>query len=272
MNGTRELELKANEMRKLIIRMIGKASSGHPGGSLSAADVVAALYFKVMNIDPKNPNWSDRDRFVLSKGHACPAMYAALAMKGYYPMDELDHLREFGAMLQGHPSSRTTPGVDVSTGSLGQGLSIANGIALGGKLDCKDYYTFCLMGDGEIEEGQIWEAAMTAAHYKLDHVIGFVDYNHLQIDGSIEDVIGNVRIAEKFMAFGWNVLTVNGHEIGEILNAIEKAKETKDVPTVIILNTIKGKGVSFMENLSCWHGTCPSPAQVEKSLVELEVI
>lgn len=269
MHDVKNLEQKATEIRKLVVKMIGKAKSGHPGGSLSCADLVAALYFDVMNVDPKNPQWADRDRFVMSKGHACPTLYAALAMKGYFPMEELDTLRELGSILQGHPYSGKTPGVDVSTGSLGQGLSVANGIALGAKLDGKDYYTYCLMGDGEIEEGQIWEAAMSASHYKLDNMIAFVDYNHLQIDGTIEDVIGNVNIAGKFEAFGWNTLTINGHDMVEILDAIDRAKAVKGVPTVIIMNTIKGKGVSFMENQVGWHGTAPSPEQVAQALKEL---
>lgn len=269
MHDIQNIEQKAKEIRRHIVKMIGKSQSGHPGGSLSCADLVAALYFDVMKVDPKNPQWADRDRFVMSKGHACPAMYAALAMKGYFPMEELEHLRELGSMLQGHPYSGKTPGVDVSTGSLGQGLSVANGIALGGRMDNKDFYVYCLMGDGEIEEGQIWEAAMSAAHYKLDHVIGFVDYNHLQIDGTIEDVIGNVNIDGKFAAFGWNVLTVDGHNIAEILDAIEKAKATKGKPTVIIMNTVKGKGVSFMENQVGWHGKAPSADQVAQALKEL---
>ncbi len=269
MHDVKNLEQKATEIRKLVVKMIGKAKSGHPGGSLSCADLVAALYFDVMNVDPKNPQWADRDRFVMSKGHACPTLYAALAMKGYFPMEELDTLRELGSILQGHPYSGKTPGVDVSTGSLGQGLSVANGIALGAKLDGKDYYTYCLMGDGEIEEGQIWEAAMSASHYKLDNMIAFVDYNHLQIDGTIEDVIGNVNIAGKFEAFGWNTITVNGHDMVELLDAIDRAKAVKGVPTVIIMNTVKGKGVSFMENQVGWHGSAPTPEQVAQALKEL---
>ena len=269
MHDVTMLQAKAAEMRRHIIRMIGKAGSGHPGGSLSCADLVAALYFDVMKVDPSNPKWEDRDRFVMSKGHAAPALYAALAMKGYFPVEELDTLRELGSILQGHPSSKKTPGVDISTGSLGQGLSIANGIALGAKLGGKDFYTYCLMGDGEIEEGQIWEACMTAAHYKLDNVIGFVDYNHLQIDGTIEDVIGNVNLQEKFTAFGWNVLTIDGHDIAAILEAIETAKATKGVPTMIIMNTVKGKGVSFMENQVGWHGKAPNAEQVAQALKEL---
>ena len=264
------IEKQAKEIRRLIVKMIGRAQSGHPGGSLSCADLVSALYFGVMNVDPKDPAKPDRDRFVMSKGHACPALYAALALKGYFPMEELDTLRDLGSILQGHPSALKTPGVDVSTGSLGQGLSVANGIALGAKLDGDDYYVYCLMGDGEIEEGQIWEAAMSAAHYKLYHVIGFVDYNHLQIDGAIEDVIGNGKIREKFEAFGWNVITVDGHDVSQILAAIEIAKRSKGLPSLIILNTIKGKGVSFMENQAGWHGKAPSAEQVEPALKELE--
>ena len=269
MQDLQYLEQQANEIRILTIKMIGKAKSGHPGGSLSCADLLSALYFDVMNIDPANPHWVDRDRFVMSKGHACPALYAALAMKGYFDRAELDTLRELGSILQGHPYSGKTPGVDVSTGSLGQGLSIANGIALGGRLDAKDFYVYCLLGDGEIEEGQIWEAAMSAAHYGLDHVIAFLDYNHLQIDGTIEDVIGNVNIPEKFEAFGWNVLRVNGHDIGQILRAIDEAKACKGRPSIVIMDTIKGKGVSFMENQAGWHGTAPNAEQVAPALKDL---
>ena len=269
MRNIEYLEQQAKQIRRLIIRSIGKAGSGHPGGSLSCADLMAALYFDVMNIKPEEPLWKDRDRFVLSKGHACPALYAALAMKGYYPMEELDHLRELGSLLQGHPYSGKTPGVDISTGSLGQGLSVANGIALGARLDEKDYYVYCLMGDGETEEGQVWEAAMSTVHYRLDHVIAFVDYNHLQIDGTIEEIMGNVNVAGRFEAFGWNVLTIDGHKIEEILQAIDSAKETKGIPTMIVMNTVKGKGVSFMENQVGWHGSAPSADQVAQALKEL---
>lgn len=272
MSNIVELQTKAKEIRKLVVRSIGKAHSGHPGGSLSCTDLIAALYFDTMNINSRDPEWEDRDRFVLSKGHACPALYAALALKGYFPVEELDHLRELGSMLQGHPYSRKTPGVDVSTGSLGQGLSIANGIALGGRLDQKDYYVYCLMGDGEIEEGQVWEAAMTAAHYGLDHMIAFIDYNHLQIDGTIEEVIGNGKIQEKFQAFGWRTLRVDGHDIKEILDAVNEAKKSRGTPVCIIMDTVKGKGVSFMENQAGWHGTAPDREQVEQALTELEGI
>jgi len=269
MQDIKMLEQKATEIRKLVIQMIGRAHSGHPGGSLSCADLVASLYFGVMNVDPKNPQWEDRDRFVMSKGHACPTLYAALAMKGYFPMEALDTLRDFGSILQGHPYSGKTPGVDISTGSLGQGLSIANGIALGAKMDGKAFYTYCLLGDGEIEEGQVWEAAMSASHYKLDNVIAFLDYNHLQIDGTIEEVIGNVKPKEKFEAFGWDVRTIDGHSIAEILDAIAAAKAVKGKPSMIIMNTVKGKGVSFMENQVGWHGTAPSAEQVAQALKEL---
>lgn len=270
MTGRRELEKKAREIRKLSIISISRAGSGHPGGSLSSADVLAALYFGCMNIRPDEPWWKDRDRFVMSKGHGCPALYAALALRGYFPVEELMHLRQLGAMLQGHPCSKKTPGIDVSTGSLGQGLSQANGIALAGRLDKKDFYTYCLMGDGELEEGQVWEAAMTAAHYKLDHVIAFIDYNHLQIDGTIEEVAGNGKIREKFEAFGWRVMEADGHNIDDILQTIYKAKKVQGSPICIILHTVKGKGVSFMEGRYEWHGSVPSKEQTEQALCELE--
>jgi transketolase len=271
MSDLNYLEQKAKDTRRLIIKSIGLAASGHPGGSLSCADLLAVLYFEVMNVKPENPDWGDRDRFILSKGHACPALYAALALKGFFPVEEMNKLREFGSILQGHPYSRKTPGVDVSTGSLGQGLSLANGIALAAKLNKKEFYTYCVLGDGELEEGQVWEAAMTSSKYKLDNVITFVDYNHLQIDGTIEEVIGNTKIKEKFEAFSWNVLTVDGHSIPDILDAIDKAKKTKGIPSVIIMNTIKGKGVSFMENQVNWHGKAPSAEEMEQALKELEV-
>ena len=269
MSDSKMLATKANEMRKHIVRMIGQAKSGHPGGSLSCADLLAVLYFDEMNVDPSNPTWEDRDRFILSKGHACPALYAALAMKGYFPEEELMTLREFGSRLQGHPYSGKCPGVDVSTGSLGQGLSIANGIALGAKINKKDYRTYVLLGDGEIEEGQVWEAAMSAAHYKLDNLTAFVDYNHLQIDGTIEDVIGNVNLQAKWEAFGWNVITADGHDVDAIKAAIALAKSVKDKPTMVILNTHKGHGVSFMEDQVGWHGKAPSAEEVAQALKEL---
>ncbi len=270
MSDIRLLEEKAGEIRKLVITSVSRAGSGHPGGALSCADLLAALYFEVMNIRPEEPLWEERDRFVLSKGHSCPALYAALALRGYFPVKEMDTLRSLGSILQGHPCAEKTPGVDVSTGSLGQGLSIANGIALGARLDKKEFYTYCLMGDGETEEGQVWEAAMTASHYRLDHVIAFVDYNHLQIDGSIEEVIGNRNLAAKFQAFGWRTITVDGHSMEAVLGGIQEAKRSRGTPVCIILNTIKGKGVSFMENQAAWHGCAPTPEQAARALSELE--
>lgn len=270
MSDIGQLEERAREIRRLIITSVSKAKSGHPGGALSCADLMAVLYFEIMNIRTKDPNWEDRDRFVLSKGHSCPALYAALALRGYFFVKELETLRQMGAMLQGHPCSEKTPGVDVSTGSLGQGLSIANGIALSAKLNNQNFYTYCLLGDGETEEGQVWEAAMTAVHYRLDHVIAFVDHNHLQIDGTTEEVIGNRNIEEKFCSFGWRTFTVDGHNLKEIIDGIQMAKESQNVPVCIILNTVKGKGVSFMENKVGWHGSAPTPEQTALALSELE--
>ena len=269
MQNTVNLQEKATWIRKRIVEMIGEAKSGHPGGSLSCADLVTALYFQIMRIDPKRPDWEDRDRFIMSKGHCCPALYAALALKGYFPAEELNTLRKLGSRLQGHPYAPKLPGLDVSSGSLGQGLSIGNGMALGARLDKKDYYVYVLLGDGEIEEGQVWEAAMNASNYKLDHVIAFLDHNHLQIDGAVEDVKNLVNVEDRFRSFGWNVLTVNGHDFDEIISAVEKAKQTKDMPTMIVLNTVKGKGVSFMENQAGWHGKAPNAEQVAQALKEL---
>jgi transketolase len=265
-----DLNLKANLIRKDTIQALGAANSGHPGGSLSCVELLVALYFKAMKIDPQNPRWDARDRFILSKGHACPALYSTLAKRGFFPTEKLHTLRKFGSILQGHPDANRVPGIDASTGSLGQGLSVANGMAMSGKLDNKDYFVYVLLGDGELEEGQVWEAAMTSAQYKVDNVIAFVDYNHLQIDGNILDVMGSEPIADKFKAFGWTVEEADGHDIQQILTAIEKAKQCKG-PVVIILNTIKGKGVSFMENKYEWHGQKLSPEQVRIALAELEV-
>ena len=238
----------AKQMRADIVTMLAAAGSGHPGGSLSACDIIAVLYFDKMNIDPENVEWPDRDRFVLAKGHAAPALYAALAERGFFPREDLVTLRKSYSHLQGHPNMNTTPGVEMSTGSLGQGLSVANGMALAGRLDNRDYYVYCLMGDGEIQEGQVWEAAMSASHYGLDHVIAFVDHNHLQIDGNNDDVMTVNPIEDKFRAFGWNVMTIDGHDYQAISDAIDAAKAQKGKPTVIVAETIKGKGVSFMEN------------------------
>lgn len=260
----------AKQIRKDIVTMLTESGSGHPGGSLSAVEILTTLYFNEMNInveDFKDPN---RDRFVLSKGHAAPVLYSTLARKGFFDVSELMKLRKFGAMLQGHPNMNYVPGVDMSTGSLGQGISTAVGMAIAGKLDKKDYRVYTLLGDGELEEGQVWEAAMSAAHYKLDNLTAFVDYNGLQIDGKIEDVMNSCPIDEKFKAFGWNVINVdNGHDFEVLIDSIAKAKETKGKPTVIVCKTIKGKGVSFMENEASWHGSAPNKEQCEQALKEI---
>ncbi|HBM79562.1 MAG: transketolase [Clostridiales bacterium] len=259
----------ALKVRRDIVESITEAKSGHPGGSLSAVEIITALYFKIMRINPKKPHWEDRDRFVLSKGHAAPALYSVLAERGYFPREELLKLRKIGAMLQGHPDMKGTPGIDMSTGSLGQGLSSANGMALAGKLDNKDYRVYVLLGDGELEEGQVWEAAMTSAHYELDNLTAFVDHNKLQIDGPISEVMSPEPVDEKFKAFGWNVISINGHDFEQILDAVNIARNTKGRPTMIVAETIKGKGVSFMENQVGWHGSAPSREQCEKALLEL---
>lgn len=264
-----KLEETACQIRKDIINMLERSKSGHPGGSLSAVEILTVLYFKEMNIDPSNPKWEDRDRFVLSKGHGAPVLYAALGERGYFPKEELNNLRKVDSMLQGHPDMKGTPGVDMTTGSLGQGLSAASGMALGGKLDKKDYRVYSLIGDGECQEGLIWEAAMFAAHYKLDNLTVFLDYNGLQIDGSNKDVMNIEPIDEKFKAFGWKVLKIDGHSTEEIIGAIGQAKETKGQPTIIIAKTIKGKGVSYMENQAGWHGKAPSADEACKALEEL---
>ena len=263
------LEDKAKQIRRHIVSMLAEAGSGHPGGSLSIADIVTALYFEVMKVDPARPDWEDRDRLVLSKGHACPVLYAALAEKGFFPVEELQTLRKINSRLQGHPDMKKTPGVEMSTGSLGQGLAAANGMALAGKLDKKDYRVYVILGDGEIQEGMIWEAAMAAAHYKLDNLTAFLDLNGLQIDGPIQEVMNPEPVADKWAAFGWNVLTIDGHDFEQIIEAVEKAKATKGKPTMIIANTVKGKGVSFMENEVDWHGNAPSKEQAEQALAEL---
>ncbi|WP_346930206.1 transketolase [Clostridium sp.] len=264
------LENIAKVLRKDIIKMVTESASGHPGGSLSAVEIITTLYFNEMNInveDHKNPN---RDRFVLSKGHAAPVLYAALAEKGFFNKEELMKLRKTGAMLQGHPNMNYIPGVDMSTGSLGQGVSAAVGMALAGKLDNNSYRVYTLLGDGELEEGQVWEAAMCAAHYKLDNLTAFVDYNGLQIDGDIDKVMNPNPIADKFVAFGWNVIYLeDGHDLVKIKEAIEAGKEVKDKPTMIVCKTIKGKGVSFMENQASWHGSAPSKEQCEMALKEI---
>lgn len=271
-NTLEELKTKAKSIRKNIINMLTEAKSGHPGGSLSGVEILTYLYFKEMNIDPKEPNKFDRDRLVLSKGHAAPLLYGTLAEKGYFPKEELMKLRKINSMLQGHPDMKDTPGVDMSTGSLGQGLSAANGMALAGKLDKKDYRVFVLIGDGELQEGQIWEAAMTAAHYGLDNATAFIDNNGLQIDGFNKDVMNVEPIKEKWKAFGWHTINIDGHDFEQIENAVKEAKSIKGKPTAIIAKTIKGKGVSFMENIADWHGVAPNKEQSEKALKELEVM
>ena len=265
-----ELQKTAVEVRKGIVTSVHSAKAGHPGGSLSAADIFTYLYFEEMNIDPKDPKKADRDRFVLSKGHTAPGLYSALANRGYFPVDDLLTLRHTGSYLQGHPDMKHIPGVDMSSGSLGQGLSAAVGMALAGKMDKKDYRVYALCGDGEIQEGQIWEAAMAAGNYGLDNLTVFVDNNNLQIDGTIEEVMSPYPIEDKFKAFKWNVLTIDGHDYAQIADAIDKAKETKGAPTVIVAKTVKGKGVSFMENNVKFHGSTPTPEQFEQAFKELD--
>jgi len=264
-----KLSMIATKIRKHAIEAVYHAASGHPGGSLSIADVLAVLYFDVMNIDVQNPNWEDRDRFVLSKGHCSPALYGALAERGFFPVEEIKKFRQIDSFLQGHPDMKGVPGVDMSTGSVGQGICAANGMALAAKLDKKDYRVYAILGDGELEEGQVWEAAMFAAHYKLDNLTAFVDFNGLQIDGNIAEVMSPLPIDEKFQAFGWNVLTIDAHDFNQIEEAIHQAKNTKGKPTVIILKSIKGKGVSFMENQAEWHGSAPNKEQYEQAMKEL---
>jgi len=259
----------AAEMRRQIISMLAESASGHPGGSLSATDILAQLYCESMRIDPQQPEWPERDRLVLCKGHAAPALYAALALRGYFPVEELPNLRKLGSRLQGHPDMRKAPGVDMSTGSLGQGLSAACGMALAGRLDKRDYYVYAVLGDGEMQEGQVWEAGMLAAHYKLDHIIAFLDHNGLQIDGAITSVMSPEPLDEKWRAFGWQVLSINGHDHAAIKEAIATAKAQTGQPTMIIAETVKGKGVSFMENQAGWHGTAPNREQAAMALAEL---
>ena len=263
------LKEKAKEIRKSIVSMITEAKSGHPGGSLSATDILTALYFSEMNIDPANPKMEGRDRFILSKGHAAPAIYATLAERGYFSKDELLTLRKFGSRLQGHPDMKKLPGIEISTGSLGQGLSVANGMALNAKIFNENYRTYIVLGDGEVQEGQIWEAAMTAAHYKLDNLCAFLDSNNLQIDGNVTEIMGVEPLDKKWEAFGWNVIKIDGHNFEEILSALEKAKECKDKPTMILAKTVKGKGVSFMENVCGFHGVAPTLEELERALAEL---
>jgi transketolase len=264
----KELEEKARQIRMMIVEMLSSAGSGHPGGSLSSTDILTCLYFSVMRHNPKDPGWPDRDRFHLSKGHCCPALYAILAESGYFPKEELANLRKIGCMLQGHPE-RHTPGIEVCSGSLGQGLSVALGMSLAAKLDGKDYRTYCLMGDGEIQEGNIWEAAMAAAHYKRDNLCAILDYNGFQIDGRVSEVMGIEPLAEKWRSFGWYVLEIDGHNMAAIHKAFDAAKKIKGQPTIIIAKTIKGKGVSFMENVVDFHGRAPSAEETIQATKEL---
>ncbi len=264
-----QLKDAAAKVRRLAVEGIHLAGSGHPGGSLSAADILTYLYFHEMNVDARNPGDPERDRFVLSKGHAAPALYAVLAVKGYFPEEELRSLRKIGGILQGHPDMRNTPGVDMSTGSLGQGISAACGMAAAAKRLGKDYRVYAVLGDGELEEGQVWEAAMFASHYGLDNLCAFVDNNNLQIDGTIDTVCSPYPIDDKFAAFGWNVLKIDGHDFGQMEEACEKARQCCGKPTVIIAKTVKGKGVSFMENMAGWHGVAPDRKQYETAMAEL---
>ena len=266
----RQLQEIAKNIRRGIIEAVYNGQSGHPGGSLSIADIMTVLYFYEMNIDPQNPKDENRDRLVLSKGHCAPALYSALANRGYFNIEELKTLRNIESRLQGHPDMNKIPGVDMTTGSLGQGLSAANGMAIVGKLDNKDYRVYCIMGDGEIEEGQVWEAAMASSKYKLDNLCVIVDNNNLQIDGTIEEVMSSYPIDEKFKSFGFQVINIDGHNLQEIIDAFDVARNIKDKPVCIIAKTIKGKGVSFMENKAEWHGKAPNKEQYEQAIEELK--
>lgn len=267
-----ELSKKANEVRKSIVTAVHSAKAGHPGGSLSAADLFTYLYFEEMNIDPKDPKKEDRDRFVLSKGHVAPGLYSVLAHRGYFPVEDLKTLRHLGSYLQGHPDMKHIPGVDMSSGSLGQGLSAAVGMALSAKMDGNDYRTYALCGDGEIQEGQIWEAAMFAGHRKLDNLVVIVDNNGLQIDGKIDDVCSPYPIDKKFEAFNFHVINISAHDFDEMRAAFKEAKETKGMPTAIVMHSVKGKGVSFMENQAAWHGTAPNDEQYAVAMEDLEKV
>lgn len=264
-----ELKQHANNIRQEIVKMVAAANSGHPGGSLSAADILSVLYFHEMNVGPDKVTDPDRDRFVLSKGHASPVLYASLAEKGYLPKEELATFRKINSRLQGHPSKKMLPGVEQSTGSLGQGLSAANGMALAARLDKRNYRVYALLGDGEIQEGMVWEAAMAAGHYKLDNLVAILDYNHLQIDGNVEDIMNVGPVADKFRAFNWHVIEIDGHNLEEIIAALDEAKSVKGMPTFIVAHTVKGKGVSYMENACGWHGTAPNAEQLAQALEEL---
>ena len=269
-NTISDLKCKAIELKKTLLQMIHEAKSGHPGGSLSAADMITALYFHEMNVDPQNPKWEDRDRFVLSKGHVCPVLYSALMLKGFFPMDEVHNLRKKGSILQGHPDMKRTPGVDISTGSLGQGLSTAVGMAIAAKRDNRSLRVFVMVGDGECNEGQIWEAAQSAYKYQLDNLLVLVDNNTLQNDGICDVIMPTLDLAMKFKAFGFDTLEINGHSMEEIVEAFDKMRGYHGKPKAIIAHTVKGKGVSFMENVVMWHGMAPDKDQYDLAVKEIE--
>jgi transketolase len=258
----------AKRLRRHVITMLARAGSGHPGGSLSAADIITALYFKIMHHNPKNPQWQDRDRFILSKGHAAPILYAALAESGYLPIEELKTLRKIDSRLQGHTDRNLTPGVEMSAGSLGMGLSFALGVALNARLDSKDYWTYVLLSDGECDEGQTWEAALSAAHFKMDNLTAIIDRNGMQLTGWTRDIMNLEPLTQKWQAFGWHAIEIDGHDFNQIIAALEEARNTQ--PTVIIAHTVKGKGVSFMENNASFHGKAPTTEEAERALKELE--
>ena len=264
-----ELEGRARGLRCDVVKMCHYAGSGHPGGSLSAADMVAALYFHFMRLDPKNPKWEDRDRFIMSKGHACPVQYAALSRRGFFPEEVLWTLRKFESPLQGHPDMKSTRGLDMTSGSLGNGLSIGVGMALGARIAKKDFRVYVILGDGEIQEGLVWEGAMAAAHFQLDSLTAMVDYNKLQIDGENKDVMGLEPLVGKWQQFGWHTIEIDGHDMAEVVRAIEEAQSTKRKPTCIIAHTVKGKGVSYMECAVDWHGRAPTQEELDQALVEL---
>ena len=269
-NEKKMLMATACKVRMNAVRGVHAAKAGHPGGSLSAADLFTYLYFKEMNIDPANPKWEDRDRFVLSKGHTAPGLYAALALRGFFPVEDMDTLRQIGSHLQGHPNMNETPGVDMSTGSLGQGISAAAGMALGAKYQKKDCRVYTLLGDGEIQEGQVWEAFMFAAHYKLDNLCVIIDNNGLQIDGKVADVMSPYPIGEKLSAFGFEVAEIDGHDFQQMEAAFGRARETKGKPFAIVMKTVKGKGVSFMENQAGWHGKAPNDEEYAQAMTEVQ--
>lgn len=269
-NRVKELQVSATHVRKMVLEAVYSAGAGHPGGSLSVSDILTYLYMQEMNINPDLPKDSDRDRFVLSKGHCSPALYGALAERGFIPKEDIKGFRNIDSYLQGHPDMKGVKGVDMSTGSLGQGISAANGMALAAKLDNKNYRVYTVLGDGEIEEGQVWEAAMFASHYKLDNLTAFLDFNGLQIDGDITQVMNPTPIDKKFEAFNWHVICIDAHDFNQIEAAVNEAKKTKGKPTMIIANSIKGKGVSFMEGQAAWHGTAPNEEQYNKAIAELD--